>query len=488
MVDQAEIHRMARSEDVEERKKAVEGLKNNFAILEDKKQAWEDMHRLAMDNDHIVRELTIDTFGSIILHITDKHQVWQDLHHLIQDENKYVRWAVASALGSIFSRVPDKEQILLDLNLLTEDEEEGVCASANYAIGKAYIFRASEAINEDDFRKYLEKAIEFFEISSNQALNFKNQARFCHPFYRSFYMITFGKYDAEAEVKKYFDLSKNAIWGSKNKKTLLEAVENLGNALKEAQKAQDFSDVKADLNAYRRYCDRACELLEKTEEKAPGASSLIRRGLPIIDERIKGIIAEIQEKAKTLCGETKNTTFRDAGIELNRIGQDFSQIRDPIGLEKSVYNMQTVLSAICAKMPEKERGEVCTLLRQAKEEQYIEDKINLINIVLGKISSQISAGKSMGKYVITNSKVQIAEGEGIVQSMDSSENQKKESGLFDFMNKSAIAATLAGFGAFVFSEFFEIFPSNYNKHVISVVLAIIIFTIILILTRKYYNK
>jgi hypothetical protein len=101
-----------------------------------------------------------------------------------EKSDRGVRWAVASAFGSIFSRVPDKEQILLDLNLLTEDEEEGVCASANYAIGKAYIFRASEAKNEDDFRKYLEKAIEFFAGSSNQTLNFKNQARFCHPFYR----------------------------------------------------------------------------------------------------------------------------------------------------------------------------------------------------------------------------------------------------------------------------------------------------------------
>ena len=58
----------------------------------------------------------------------------------------------------------------------------------------------------------------------------------------------------------------------------------------------------------------------------------------------------------------------------------------------------------------------------------------------------------MGKYIITNSHVQIAEGEGNVQSMDSSKKPEKESGLFDFMNKSAIAATISGFGTFVFSE------------------------------------
>jgi hypothetical protein len=376
VIDQAEIHRMARSEDVEERKRAIEELKNNFAILEDKKQAWEDLHRLAMDNDHLVRELTIDTFGSISLHITDKHQLWQDLHHLIQDENKYVRWAVASALGSIFSRVPDKEQILLDLNLLTEDEEEGVCASANYAIGKAYIFRASEAKNEDDFRKYLEKAIEFFEGSSNQALNFKNQARFCHPFYRSFYMITFGKYDAEAEVKKYFDLSKNAIWGSKNKKTLLEAVENLGNALKEAQKAR----------AYRRYLDHACELLETSEEKAPGASRLIRKGLPIIDERIKGIISEIQEKALLACQQSKGTPTEEIACAANREIQKW-RVDDQ---EEMTWAVENLIFSLHSKIPNiPENKHIYDRIENIRTEENMIKQYNMTSNLIALIPSVI---------------------------------------------------------------------------------------------------
>lgn len=69
----------------------------------------------------------------------------------------------------------------------------------------------------------------------------------------------------------------------------------------------------------------------------------------------------------------------------------------------------------------------------------------------------------MGKYIITNSQVQITEGEGNVQIMDSSKKPEKESGLFDFMNKSTIAATLSGFGTLIFSEIFDIFPPNYNK-------------------------
>ncbi|WXG41615.1 MAG: hypothetical protein WED07_12775 [Candidatus Freyarchaeum deiterrae] len=43
--------------------------------------------------------------------------------------------------------------------------------------------------------------------------------------------------------------------------------------------------MQRDLNVYRRYCDRAAELLESTKEKASGATKVVKRGLPIIDQR-----------------------------------------------------------------------------------------------------------------------------------------------------------------------------------------------------------
>jgi len=58
---------------------------------------------------------------------------------------------------------------------------------------------------------------------------------------------------------------------------------------------QNFDEIKYDLNSYRRYCERAVELIDITEEVAPVASKLIRRGLPVIDQRIKATIIEIQE-------------------------------------------------------------------------------------------------------------------------------------------------------------------------------------------------
>jgi hypothetical protein len=204
-----------------------------------------------------------------------------------------------------------------DLRRLTQDNDRNVRVAANHLSGRISIYRASQAEGDESVKKELETALSFFEKSSNEAGYF-NPARFCLLFYRSFHAITFKKEGAEAEVKQYLAHAKNAVSGSKSKENLLEAVENLANALKEAQKARDFNVIKSDLNAYRRYCDRACELLDTTEEGAHGASSLIRKGLPIIDERIKGILAEIEEKAKTLCKKTQGTVVEPLGIETNR--------------------------------------------------------------------------------------------------------------------------------------------------------------------------
>lgn len=332
--------------------------------------------------------------GRAFLHVSDKKLAWEDLHMLTFDTDSGVRWRAASALGSAFSDLPDKKPAWEDLHRLTSDTDIDVRISANHSSGKINIYRAGEAESEDVFRKDIESALGFFENASKEA-TFFNPAKFCLPFYHSFYTLTFKKEDTEVEVQKYLKEAERAVEGSYSKKRLLEAIENLANALKEVQNARDFSDVKADLNAYWHYCDRACELLDTAEDKAPGASKLIRRGLPIIDEKIKGIIVEINEKAKALCRNTQNTPFENLGKDINRAGQFLAHIRDPISLEKRVQNMQTALSAICARMPAEERGDACDLLKRANEEQYVEDKLDLINMVLSKIPSQMNVMKKI---------------------------------------------------------------------------------------------
>jgi predicted nucleic acid-binding protein len=156
VADQAEIHRMARSENAIERREAVEQLRSNFASLPDKKQAWEDLIRLTRDYSGDIR------------------------------------------------------------------------AEANYSLGRASIFKATESEGDDDLRRELENALEYFECSVKEARYF-NPAKFCLPFYRSFYAVTFKKQEAEAEVQKYLSEAKSAVAGSKSiLKTILSEGRKFG--------------------------------------------------------------------------------------------------------------------------------------------------------------------------------------------------------------------------------------------------------------------
>jgi len=291
---------------------AASALGNAFSYVPDKKKAWHDLHQLTFDMGRGMRRVATHAIGNAFSYLPDKEQAWADLQRLTLDMDSGVRRDATSALGSAFSQVSDKKHTWEVLFRLTSDTDSDVKASAYHSLGKASIFKAANAEKDVEFKKEMDAAIGYFEKSLQQS-TWSSPAKFCLPFYRSFYALTFKKEETGAEVLKYITEAKSAVAGSESKEKLLEAVENLGNALKEAQKARNFDDIKADLNAYRRYCERACELLDSTEEKAPGASRVIRKGLLIIDDRIKGIITEIQEKAKALCRKTRGSFIEEMG-------------------------------------------------------------------------------------------------------------------------------------------------------------------------------
>lgn len=136
-------------------------------------------------------------------------------------------------LKNFFSSIPDKQQAWNDLVRLTIDENNDVRIRAQYSLGRVSIFKASHAERDEEYRKELENAIEFFEMVEQEA-SFFNPAQFCLPFYRSFHTIIFKKQEeAKNEVNKYLKDANAAIAGSKNKELLFEAVETLAEALEE---------------------------------------------------------------------------------------------------------------------------------------------------------------------------------------------------------------------------------------------------------------
>jgi HEAT repeat protein len=362
----------------------------------DKKQSWTDLHRLTHDEDSFVRKRATESLGTIFLHVPDKKQAWADLHRLALDEDSFIRCGAAESLGSAFPHVPDKKQAWTDLHRLAHDRDKNTLVLANHSLGRAYIFRATEAESEEEFRKELENALSFFEKASAEAI-YINPSKFCLPFYRSFYTLTFKEQESEAEVQRYLAEAKSATKGSENKEQLLEAIENLADALKEVQdlRETDFGILKRDLNAYRRYCDRAADLLDTTAEKAPGATKLIRKGLPIIGQRIEELLDGIDKETTILCDAARGTEAEEFVNPTCKEVRELIKIRNPIELDKRINGLIPNLRFMVEKLPERERDIGYDKIEILDKEEYLEDKLSLINEIIVFVIPQISMSKDL---------------------------------------------------------------------------------------------
>ncbi|MDD3248292.1 MAG: HEAT repeat domain-containing protein [Methanosarcina sp.] len=340
------LHRLTNDVDTSVRSRAAFAIGFAFSHVPDKRDAWNDLHRLINDEDWDVRYGAVSTFGSAFYYIPDKQQAWNDLHKLTNDEDWSVRSKAASTIGSAFSNIPDKQQAWNDLHKLTNDKNDFVRIYTNHSLGKVSIFKASQAEKEEDYKKELEKAIEFFEKSAGDSSSWSSPSEFCLPFYRSFHTIVFKKQEAKEQVDKYLEEAKKVIGDSKSKELLFEAVKNLGNALKEVQNLENTNllATQDELNYYRQFCDRAAELMRETEETAPFATIALRKGLPILNRNLKELLEEIQKKTEVIHEQTKGTPFEELGHELSHSGQSLLQVRDPVGFKKQVQNLENQIA------------------------------------------------------------------------------------------------------------------------------------------------
>jgi HEAT repeat protein len=387
-----DLYRLTKDKDDGVRLGAVYALGLAFPHVPDKKQAWKVLHHLTKDKDDGVRRSATDALGSDFQYVPEKEEAWQDLYRLTKDKDDGVRLGAARAVGSAFQHVPEKDEAWWDLIWMTVGGNRFVRAYANHSLGRASIFKATETESEDDFKSELKNSLEFFEKSSKEDTYYDNPSRFCLPFYRSFYTITFEKAGAEGEVEKYLAEAKSASEGSENKEILLKAVENLANALSEAHNATDFDTKKSELNSCRRYCDRAADLIGAAEEGAPGAARVLRRGLPIIDDRIKEIIREIQEKAGAVCRETRGTgtPYEPLGMEVNKWAGELSD-RDYLQSERVASRISDILGMFCDLLPEGKREYPCKIATEIREKSELGDTLSDIAIVLSYLQPCIES-------------------------------------------------------------------------------------------------
>ena len=394
----ADLHKLTEDEEGQVRRIVANVLGASFYQVPDKMQAMEDLLKLTQDKEEFVRWNAAEAVGTSFLHFPDKERGWSYLRRLILDEDSAaVRRNAAKAIGLAFSHIPDKEQAWLDLYGLTLYDDKFVLGSANYSLGRASIFKATEADNEEEFKEEMENALEFFERSSRE-WSYPSPSRFCLPFYRSFYSLTFEKAGAEGEVEKYLAEAKSESEGSENKETLLEAVENLANALSEAHKATDFDAMKSDPNAYRRYCDRAADLIGDAEEETPGAARILRRGLPIIDQKIRNIIREIRGSARAVCKQTQDTPLKELGLATARSAHELPT-QDPLALRILLGEVAGFARDWCEYLPTDKKADACEQLKNlpdmelpeqgaaiARVFEYVQENIHIPKIQTVHIS------------------------------------------------------------------------------------------------------
>jgi len=416
-----DLHRLTGDKDHYVRLIAADALGSAFQHVPDKDVAWEDLHRLTGDKNSDARQGAAYGLGSAFQHIPDKDVAWEDLHRLTGDKNSDVRRGAAYAFGSAFQHVPDKDVAWEDLHRLTRDEDNNVRGSANHSLGKASIFKATVAESEGDFESELNNAIDFFVRSSNEA-TYSNPSSFCLPFYRSFFMIAFEKTESKGEVQRYLAEAKSASKGTKNKETLLEAVENLASALTEAHKARDFGAMKSDLNAYRQYCDRAADLIGDASEGAPGAARILWRGLPIIDQRIKELLEEVKKKSESIC-KTADLPESELGCKIGQHVVTALATDNPLILEREIdYILNDLERWSHSIRDENEKGYVQGIIFDAKNGDA-RGKVSSIRILIGRVLAfPEDRGEETSKYDIRNSIVQITKGKRNVQKMDLSVN------------------------------------------------------------------
>lgn len=220
------IHQLAKSECVEIRQGIASSLSFVFSQLQDKQQAWNDLHKLTEDVDSEVRERAVISLGDVFSDIPEqcKQQACDDLHRLTLDDAP-IKKEVAITLGFIFPDIPNKQQAHADLIIMADEElekNEDIKTQANYALGRALIYYAAQAENDEEYKIKFEKAISYFDKSAQtSSYDWLDPSKFCRYYYRSLYALIFEMHKGRQEIDDYLENAERSINKSENKRLYL---------------------------------------------------------------------------------------------------------------------------------------------------------------------------------------------------------------------------------------------------------------------------
>ncbi|MHB8100676.1 MAG: 5'-methylthioadenosine/S-adenosylhomocysteine nucleosidase [Methanosarcina sp.] len=165
---------------------------------------------------------------------------------------------------------------------------------------------------------------------------------------------------------------------------LFEAVDNLAKALKEVQSLENktLENKKDELSLYMRYCEQAADLMSETEQISPYATEVLRKGLPILERKLKSLLKEIQEKAKTACRESKGTDTEEIACAVSIEIQKW-KVGTPEEMTSYIENFIFTLESKIPRLPENEH--IFEMINESKDQKDLEklftNAVELIEII-----------------------------------------------------------------------------------------------------------
>ncbi len=352
--------------------------------------AWRYLIRLSQDRARNVRGGATLAIGQVFPFVNDRDLASKELFKLSRNGDSYVRGNAAEAIGLSISYINNKSLALDELERLAKDGDSNVRVFAYHSLGRASVFKATEAKDKTSLIKELESAVLYFEKSLMEETTF-NPASFCYPFYRSYLAITFQE-PSELEVQNYLVEAKAAVGSSRSKDDLFKAVENLAKALLESQhlriesdklKGRPLDEIEQELNAYRWYCEKAAGHMDAAEDDAPGAVKLIRKGLPFIDEKIKATIAQIKKQAEKINRVTSSLgeEYRTFGVEINTAA-NYLTTDDIFRAQRCSSRIISRLESICRILPEEKKMPVEYATKEIKGCYEFPEMLEKIEVAL----------------------------------------------------------------------------------------------------------
>lgn len=386
-----DLDSLIQDDDYDVQYSATKALEQAFPYVPDKLKAWLDLEWLTDRIDYEVRRAAAEAYGSTFVYMPDedKPYAWSRIVSETERQDDDVRIGALKSMVLAFPHVTDKEKAWQDLHRLTHNEDNDVRMYAYYTLGKASVYRATESEDVNVLQMYLKKAVEYFEKSAHESEY--SPARFCHPFYRTYFALTF-QGESQGAIQKYLAEAKEAVGGSESRDELLKAVENLAEALQEVQrlKSRSVEDIADNLNAYSWFCNKAADHMVAAEESAPGAVKLMRKCNPLLEEKIQATITDIQKKAKQICqtAHGTGTEYEATGAEMYNAAKDLSAA-DLVSMQRCSSRIVYQLKKFCKLLPEIEKGLVCEVIEEIGHATDFPDKLKKIELALTYVSPAI---------------------------------------------------------------------------------------------------